>query len=122
MSTTRVQTRHQIKCHNNREDLVAEQSIKGRNVWNGKYLEGEAISSAEDWNLCSVERIKGQRFCYLHFSEGVLLKRADLVISPPTGKVPKCVAFGLSAAGVVPERRKRNTKYDVFWRSTDFIG
>lgn len=68
MLTTRVQTRHRIKCHNNREDLVAEQSIKGRNVWNGKYLEGEAIFSAGDWNLCSVERIKGQRFCYLHFS------------------------------------------------------
>lgn len=48
MLTTRVQTRHQIKCHNNREDLVAEQSIKGRNVWNGKYLEGEAIFSAEE--------------------------------------------------------------------------
>lgn len=113
MLTTHVQTQHQIKCHNNREDLVAAQSIKGRNVWNGKYLEGEAIFSAEDWNLCSVERIKGQRFCYLHFSERVLLKHADLVISPPTRKVPKCYAFSLSGASVVTERRKR-TKNMIF--------
>lgn len=105
--TTHVQTQHQIKCHNNRGDLVAEQSIKGRNVWNGKHLEGEAIFSAEDWNLCSVERIKGQRFCYLHFSERVLLKHAALVIGPLTRKVPKCVAFGFSAASVVTGRRKR---------------
>lgn len=40
--------RSAIKSHNNRKDLEAEQSIKERNVGNGRCLDGEAIFSAGD--------------------------------------------------------------------------
>lgn len=36
----------------------------------------------------------------------VLLKQADGVISPPMWRVPRCVAFSLSGASVIPGRRK----------------